>query len=281
MARQILCSTGAIVSRMNGRDHRLIMKYRPLLRCDGMEFMMYESWYDRRDEIARELAASGIAFPAMHVEKTIGDRISRGEPGDEESALRDFGWNCEMANAIGAKQLVMHLWGGVASDYHIERNYGAYGRLAGTARAHGLELTVENVVCGLADPMTRLAEMRSRFPGRGFTIDTKMSAFHGQMPLFSRPEWAWLWTERRVRHLHVNDYRGGVGDWASLRTLFIGDGQIDFVPFFKTAGRYGYDGSLTCECTAVRQDGSVNIDRLNDSLDAVRALAALYLDGQN
>ena len=278
MARPILCSTGAIVGRLNGRDHRLIMKYHPLLRCDGMEFMMYDSWYDRRHEIARDLAASGIPFPAMHVEKTIGDRVSRGEPGDEASALRDFERNCEMAGAIGAKQLVMHLWGGPASDWHIERNYGVYERLARAARAHALELTVENVVCAMKDPMTRLAELRDRFPDCGFTIDTKMSAFHGQMPLFDRPEWAWLWAEKRVRHLHVNDYRGGVMDWANLKTLFIGDGQIDFIPFFETAGRWGYGGTLTCECTAVRQDGSVNIDRLNDSLDAVRALAARYLD---
>ena len=159
MAREILCSTGAIVGRPNGRDHRLIMAYFPLLRCDGMEFMMYESWYGRRNEIARGLAASGIPFPAMHVEKTVGDRLSRGGPGDAESALRDFELNCEVANEIGAKRLVMHLWGGVDSDRNIDRNYAAYGRLARTARAHGLELTVENVVCARADPMTRLSEM--------------------------------------------------------------------------------------------------------------------------
>ena len=281
MAHPVLCSTGAIVGRLNGRDHRLIMKYFPLLRCDGMEFMMYETWYDRRHEIARDLAASGIAFPAMHADKTIGDRISRDGPGDAESALRDFEWNCQVAKVIGAKQLVIHLWGSLDSDRCMEHNYAAYRRLAAMARAHELELTVENVVCSHSDPMTHLREMRALFPDCAFTIDTKMSAFHGQMPLFSQPEWAWLWTEKRIRHLHVNDYRGGVMDWASLRTLFIGDGQIDFDPFFETAGRYGYQGSLTCECTAMRPDGSVDIDRMNDSLDAVRALAARYLDGQN
>lgn len=278
MDHPILCSTGAIVSRMNGRDHRLILKYRPLLRCDGMEFMMYGSWYDRRDEIARDLAGSGIAFPVMHVEKGVGDRISRDQGDDTRDAVRDFELNCDMANAIGAGQLVLHLWGNVDSDRHIEHNYRVYERLARIARAHDLELTVENVVCSHADPMTHLSEMRALFPDCAFTIDTKMSAFHDQMPLFSRPEWAWLWTEKRIRHLHVNDYRGASMDWSALRTLFIGDGQIDFIPFFETAGRYGYEGSLTCECTAVRPDGSVDIDRLNDSLDAVRALTSRYLD---
>ena len=280
MAHSILCSTGAVVGRLNGRDHRLIMKYFPLLRCDGMEFMMYDSWYEKRGEVARDLAASGIPFPAMHVDKSVGDRISRDRGSDTEDALRDFSLNCEVANLIGAKQLVLHLWGNVDSDRHIDHNFRAYGRLTATARAHGLELTVENVVCSHADPMTHMAEMRALFPDCGFTVDTKMAAFHGQMALFSQPEWAWLWREGRVRHLHVNDYRGGYMDWSSLRTLFIGDGQIDFIPFFETAGRYGYRGSLTCECTAMRPDGSVNIDRLNESLDAVRALSEKYLDGQ-
>ena len=277
MAHPILCSTGAIVGRLNGRDHRLIMTYFPRLRCDGMEFMMYDSWYDNRRGIARDLAASGIPFPVMHADKSVGDRISRDQGTDTTDALRDFEWNCQVANAIGAERLVLHLWGGVDSDRRIEHNYIAYERLAATARAHNLELTVENVVCSHADPMTHLSEMRRLFPDCAFTVDTKMSAFHGQMFLFSRPEWAWLWTEKRIRHLHVNDYRGGVMDWGALRTLFIGDGQIDFAPFFETAGRYGYEGALTCECTAVRADGSVDIDRLNESLDAARAFAQTYL----
>ena len=281
MPHPILCSTGAVVGRVNGRDHRLIMKYRPLLRCDGMEFMMYGSWYERRREIARELAESGIAFPVVHADKSVGDRISRDQGTDTDDALRDFEWNCETANAIGAHQLVLHLWGGVDSDRHIGHNYRAYERLSETARAYGLELTVENVVCSHADPMTHLAEMRALFPRAVFTVDTKMAAFHGQMALFSRPEWAWLWTEGRIRHLHVNDYGGGVMDWSSLRTLFIGDGKIDFDPFFETAGRYGWQGSLTCECTAMRADGSVDIEKLNRSLDAVRALSEKHLDKQH
>lgn len=265
------------MGRINGRDHRLIMSYRPLLRCDGMEFMMYEAWYDRRREIGDELAGSGIDFPVVHVAKSVGDQISRDLPGDTENAVREFGWNCEIARRIGARQLVVHLWGNVDSDRHIEHNYEAYETLCAMAADSGLELTVENVVCSHSDPMTHLKELRERFPDCVFTVDTKMSAFHNQMALFEQSEWAWLWTEKRIRHLHVNDYRGGYMDWAHLKTLFIGDGQIDFEPFFKTAGQYGFSGSLTCECTAMQPDGSVNISRLNDSLDAVRALRDRYL----
>ena len=279
MAHLILCSTGAVVGRLNGRDHRLIMRYAPLLRCDGMEFMMYNSWYENHLAVARELAASGVAFPVMHVEKSVGDRISRDQPGDVESAEREFTKNCEAANVIGARRLVLHLWGGVDSDRHIGRNIAEYARLAETARKHSLELTVENVVCSGAAPMTHLSALRALYPDAAFTIDTKMAAFHDQLALFARPEWAWMWMERRIRHLHVNDYGGGYMDWASLKTLFIGDGHIDFVPFFETAGQFAYEDFLTCECTAMRPDGSVDIDRLNQSLDAVRALTARYLEG--
>ncbi len=273
----VLCSTGAVVTRANGRDHRLIEKFFPLLHCDGMEFMQYETWYDRREAIARELAASGIPFPTMHVTKNVGDQISRDQGPDTENAVRAFRWNCETANIIGAKTLVLHLWGNVDSDRHIEHNYRTFERLLAIAREHGLCLTVENVVCSHFDPMTHLSELHRRFPGCAFTIDTKMCAFHGQLRLLADPGWAWLWEEGCVRHLHVNDFAGGIMDWKALRTLFVGSGNVDFESFFLNVGRRGYRGSLTCECTAVQPDGSVDLGRLNASLDTVRALAEKYL----
>ena len=46
---KILCSTGTMIGRPNGRDYRLIEKYAPQLHCDGFEFMMYSSWYEEVD----------------------------------------------------------------------------------------------------------------------------------------------------------------------------------------------------------------------------------------
>lgn len=270
MALPILCSTGAIVGRVNGRNHRLIMQYYPMLRCDGMEFMMYESWYDRRQEIGDELARSDIPFPVVHVAKSVGDQISRDAGDDTKNAVREFGWNCEMAERIGARQLVLHLWGGMDSDRHIEHNFSVYQTLKRRAQEAGLELTIENVVCSHRDPMTHLRALRDMDRDCAFTIDTKMSAFHGQLPLFALPDWRWMWTEGHIRHLHVNDYGGGYMDWANLRTLFLGQGKIDFDPFFETARAYQFDGSVTCECTAMRPDGSVDVDQLNHSLDLAR-----------
>ena len=37
---QILCSTGALIGRPNGRDYRLLKQFCPQLECDGFEFML-------------------------------------------------------------------------------------------------------------------------------------------------------------------------------------------------------------------------------------------------
>ena len=41
-ALEILCSTGALIGRPNGRDYRLLEPLSKKLHCDGFEFMMYD-----------------------------------------------------------------------------------------------------------------------------------------------------------------------------------------------------------------------------------------------
>lgn len=40
---QLLCSTGALIGRPNGRDYRLLGGLSKKLECDGFEFMMYST----------------------------------------------------------------------------------------------------------------------------------------------------------------------------------------------------------------------------------------------
>ena len=42
---------------------------------------------------------------------------------------KKFKVNCEIANEIGAKRMVMHLWDGIYSDTTIENNIKGYGEL--------------------------------------------------------------------------------------------------------------------------------------------------------
>lgn len=270
----ILCSTGCLIGRPNGRNIRLLESCIDRLECDGFEFMLYSDWYERLSEITAYLKSLPTTFPTMHCEKHIGEALSSGLPEDREEAFRRFLLNCELAEALGSERLVLHLWDGLASDSHIERNLEAYGRLRETAGEHGLELTVENVVCNRRDPWAHWLELLERYPDVSFTFDTKMAAFHEQLELLYRPENAWV--GRHVHHLHVNDYGGGYKDWANLKTLHIGRGKLDFAPFFAWMRQEHYNGYLTVEATSFGADGSIDFESLNRSIRTIRG----YMEGE-
>ena len=149
---KVLCSTGALITRKNGRDHRLLAGFAEQLHCDGFEFMLYDSWYDKLDSIADDVKAMGLDIPAVHCEKSIGELIAA----EDDLAYERFEMNCKAAERVGAKLLVLHLWNGLVSDSNFGANLRAYGRLADMAAEHGLMLTVENVVCNQSTPAAHL-----------------------------------------------------------------------------------------------------------------------------
>ena len=98
---QILCSTGTMIGRPNGRDYRLIGKYASQLHCDGFEFMMYSTWYDEIDELTEYIKSLDLCIPVVHVQKSIGEKISIGGQENFEEAYRLFELNCNLAKEIG------------------------------------------------------------------------------------------------------------------------------------------------------------------------------------
>ena len=62
--RKILCSTGALIGRPNGRDYRLLKQFCPQLDCDGFEFILYSTWYDQIDALTAFLKDRGKDGPA-------------------------------------------------------------------------------------------------------------------------------------------------------------------------------------------------------------------------
>lgn len=260
---RVLCSTGAIITKRNGRDYDLLRTIVPQTECDGLEFMMYQSWHDQTEQLKTVL--SEFQVPVFHMTKQIGQWVSEGNMAD---AVTMFRADCELAAAIHAKLLVLHLWSGQASDQHIERNIAAYPVLRDVAEKYGLLLTVENVICNTRDPMTHMRALADAYPDVAFTFDTKMAAFHSQLDELYKPENAWLWPH--IAHFHVNDYGGGHMDWANMRVKQLGKGHIDFDKFFAFVRRMGYTGDFTCEATALNEDGSVRYDEMNASLDRIR-----------
>lgn len=270
MSGRILCSTGCFVGRANGRNFYLIEKYADKLSCDGFEFMMYSSWYARLRELGDFLVSTGLSFPTMHCEKHIGEWFTTGEEYAVRSALRLFECNCELARRIGADRLVLHLWNGLPSDSRFENNLAVFGSLEKIAADRGVTIVVENVVCHEKEPMIHWRQLAEMYPEVRFLFDTKMAAFHNEVDALFSDEYEWLWQQNRIRHLHINDYGGGYMDWHALKVLPIGSGKVDFDSFFGNLKKRGYSGDYTVEATALRPDGSVDIDMLNGCFEKIR-----------
>lgn len=267
---RIFCSTGALIGRANGRNPYLLTECAERLNCDGFEFLMYDDWYEKSDEIASYINTLSKPFPVFHIEKNVGDLISRNELGDTEKALDLFCKNCEFAKKIKSDKLVLHLWSGLDSDKNIQHNIDVYKVVREIASNFELQLTIENVVCNKSDPMNHLMCLFKLFPDIHFTFDTKMSEFHNQTELLYLEEN--LEVYERISHIHINDYKGGYKEWQCLKTLQIGDGQVDFARFFNFLNQKMYSGDFTIESTSFDHNGVIDFKRLNESIERVRGL---------
>lgn len=265
---RILCSTGAVIGRPNGRDYRLLGECMEKLTCDGFEFMMYETWHEDLQGLLGFLKGLNTSFPVFHVEKSVGNLISRGGEGDVDTALAAFRTNCELAGELGSEKMVLHLWGGLDSDKDIAHNIRCFEALESIAGEYGLLLTVENVVCNRADPMRHLVSLAEAYPHIRFTFDTKMAQFHRQTELLYGEENRYLFPH--IAHFHINDYDGGYMDWGNLRTLHVGDGQVDFHRLFAFLKEQGYAGDFTVEATSFDGNGVIDFEKLNKTFQTIR-----------
>lgn len=267
---KVLCSTGALIGMPNGRNHKLIEKFAKHLKCDGFEFMMYSTWYDKVDEIVRDLNRMSLSFPIIHCDKRLGEKLAGNEEKDLEEAFEKFEINCQIAEDLHARKMVFHLWNGIISDQNIKNNLKAYEILAAIARKYNIDLLVENVVCNHENPMQHWCELTEKYSDIHFIFDTKMAAFHNQMELVYQDDYRWLWDDRRIKHLHINDYAGGYMEWDKLKTLPIGRGNINFEKFFTFINEKNYKEDYTVEATAFLPNGDVDYDMLNKCFHEIR-----------
>lgn len=272
MVKGILCSSGALITRFNGRDPRLLRSAWGGLNADGLEFMIYPSWDGRLDEIEEIVFGikrdMRINVPVIHADKRIGELLSQGSDEEMTEARLRFIRGLEIAERLESSLMVLHLWGGPASDHNIERNYSVLADYREEAAKRGVLLTVENVVCAVGSPLAHLMEILRSEPSQKFTVDTKMAEFHGELPATANCGALW---NGAAAHLHVNDYGGGIKDFSDLRVLHVGEGHVDFEPFFARVLESGYEGYATVESTSVRPDGSIDFEKMNRSLSRVRA----------
>ncbi len=262
----VLCSTGALIGRPNGRNFYLLKDVAPRLRCDGLEFMFYETWHERIEEIKSVVKSLPLPVLVFHLEKQIGEHLSY-ERLDE--ALDIMKMNCRLARDIGAKKLVLHLWNGIVSDSNIDYNIEAFGKLNEIALEYGLLLTVENVVCNNKSPFEHLYTLIKKYPKISFTFDTKMAEFHKELDLLYDEKYRHV--VDNIEHFHVNDCTCAYKDWSNLKVLPVGDGIVDFERFFSFLKEIGYNGTLTTEATCFDKTGFIDVEKMNCCLDKIRS----------
>ena len=260
---EIYCSTGAFVGKINNRNHMLIPEAAKKLCCDGFEFMVCNSWYGRFDEICEDV--KGVNCPVIHLDKDIGEFFSRNTEADSNDAFLKFRENCRVAKALGCKKSVLHLWGGLPSDGHMESNLRAYPELKIISEEYGIQMTVENVPCNTYDPFIHWRELIKIDPDVKFTVDTRFLAFHGQFEEFYKGEFT-----DRIVHVHISDWSADIMEWAKLRPIpHPGGGNIDFDKFFAYLKENNFDGSITLESPSMLEEG-LNSESLQDDLNFIK-----------
>ncbi len=259
-------STGAFTGRANGRDPHLLTRFFRALDCDGFEWMLMQDHIPAQDELIAEYRGAGVVIPVVHTRKELGDLLST--PGDAalHRAEAMFTEDCGIARRVGARRAVIHGWGLPDSDAVFPRTLFRIARLAEIARREGVELLAENCVCACGSPLAHLRELAEALPDIGLLVDTRCSEFHAELPAtMASPLW-----EGAVRHVHINDYRGGFKDWEHRYPIYQPwDGQIDWDGFFAALRRHRWRGTVTLEASAMLPD-RVDVETLNRSLRRLR-----------
>jgi sugar phosphate isomerase/epimerase len=270
----VLCSTGAVTRNPRWTDHSSILRHGPSLDADGLELVVYAAWYPQLELVAGALRTSGLLFPVVHAEKTIGAALASENAGEVDGALERLEANCRLARTLGAGTLVFHLWELPQGDRLLERNLGHLAACADLAAAHGLVLALETIPCSVGSPLENVRRAVEREPRCGVTLDTEFLALHDQ--LGSVREAGWLWEPGLVRHVHVKDYDGELrSPDGRRRYLFPGDGSLDLDGFLAGIAEQGFRGTVTLEASALDDDtGHVDLERLAPALRWLRAAAS-------
>lgn len=257
--RKLFASTGTMVARVNNYNYpRALREIRSLYDdglCDGLELMMLVHYYDKADAVIGEVRASCVPAEVIHCEKEIGTMLSDAgklqADGDRDGAerlssdaLELFRRNCMFAERLMIPRMVLHLWGGFASDTNIEYNISKLGELEAIAKRHGTRLLIENIPSQKSDPLTNWHALLPHLGESGFIFDTRFGCLHAQS--------ADILTDGAltplIEHVHISDFGGGYREFKALRPiLHPGEGNVDFDEIARLLDAFGYSGTITLE----------------------------------
>jgi len=267
MEKKILCSTGTIVGRANGFDHTLIARYGKEICADGLELMMLKAYYGNFAEVARSTERSGLPVETIHFEKDITSLLGLGDEEDRREGLRLFAENVDMAQTVGARAAVFHLWDGRFDEAHLQNGIARLDALYEICDRRSVELFIENVPCRTS-PYEAVLRIAEKFPHSRFTFDTRHADFLGETTRFFE---SGIW-QKRIGHLHVSDHCGltAPGMWGVTRPIVHpGEGKIDFEALFEAMPPY--DGTtVALESPVMLPDGTHDLEKLNRTLSFLR-----------
>lgn len=267
---QLLCSTGAFTRSSEPLSHEAILRYAPQFSADGFEVIFYPRWYQGQGKIARTLQSSGLHFPALHTEKSIGEFSGSSDAGEREQGVLRFACNCAFAQQIGARLVVHHLWAMPSSDSHLEHNLQSLAHCLDIAEQYGLELAIETIPCTYADPLSNVRRAWEHDLRSHVALDTEFLALHDQLDTVFAA--SWLWQEKLVRHVHLKDYDGHISSEGVRRYLHPGEGKVDFRRFVQQLQAAEFDGALSLEARAIDAEGQVEVARIQASLQFIKNL---------
>lgn len=275
--RELYTSTGTLVGHSNGFNYRrALTEIAGLVErgfCDGLELMMLKFYYDKLDDVADAVRQSGVKPAVIHCEKDVGTMISDagilhydGKTDEAEALYRDaeelFRLNCVMAEKLEIPRMVLHLWGGISSDAHIEYNISKMYRLNEIAAAHGTRILCENIPSNHADPRTNWKKLLPYLGDAGLIFDTRFGKLHEQ----TRDILADNALTDKIEHVHISDFGGTYRDFYALRPiLHPGEGKIDFSEVAELLNGFGYTGTITLE-SPVMEGEALNIPKIEKTL---------------
>jgi sugar phosphate isomerase/epimerase len=266
----LLCSTGAISRFVDLNDHLHFVRAGGALDADGLEVMIFDGWYDRFDAIAADFVAPGILVPATHAEKNLGPNLASDSSTVVNETLVRYSENCRFTHLLGGDRTVLHLWGLPESDRVIDRMLVLLPELVERAAEHEVMLAVESIPCLVDDPLANIQRVLETDRRARVALDTEFLSMHGQLQAALDADW--LWEHDAVVHVHIKDFLDPRHvDPAKRRYLQPGEGEIDFPAWFGGLAARGYSQTISLESPASREDGSVDIERIDASLGYLRA----------
>lgn len=279
--RQLYVSTGTMVGRSNGYDYRRALEQIRRLQdsghCDGIELMMLKFYYDKIVEVTTAVKESGVFSATIHCEKDIGSMISdagvldlEGNHDEAETKYREavqlFRLNCTFAERLHITRMVLHLWGGISSDRHIEYNISKLPELNDIASEYGVKILCENIPSNHTDPQTNWHKLLPYLGKAGLIFDTRFGKLHEQTREILTDD-ALI---PHIEHIHISDFAGTYRDFSALRPiLHPGEGTIDFSDVAQLLNDINYRNTITLE-SPVMVGEALDIEKIERTLEYLR-----------